>query len=108
MRSARATSPYFSALPITPLIADNSNGEYRSILTRSLETGENRRIHDNQRGRSRLILIGGGTFDRFSGLSSTEGPAINDAGQVVFLAILADGRRGVFVIEPTTLPIQIP
>jgi hypothetical protein len=24
------------------------------------------------------------------------------------LAILADGRRGVFVVEPTTLPIQIP
>ncbi len=52
--------------------------------------------------------LGGGTFDRFSGLSSTEGPAINDAGQVVFLAILADGRRGVFVAEPTTLPTQIP
>lgn len=49
-----------------------------------------------------------GTFDRFSGLSSTEGPAINDFGQVVFLAILADGRRGVFVVDPTTLPIQIP
>ncbi len=49
-----------------------------------------------------------GTFDRFSGLSSTEGPAINDAGQVVFLAILADGRRGVFVVEPTTLPTQVP
>jgi hypothetical protein len=49
-----------------------------------------------------------GTFDRFSGLSSTEGPAINDFGQVVFLAVLADGRRGVFVVEPTTLPIQIP
>jgi hypothetical protein len=52
--------------------------------------------------------LGGGTFDRFSGLSSSEGPVINDAGQVVFLAILADGRRGVFVVEPTTLPIQIP
>ena len=49
-----------------------------------------------------------GTFDRFSGLSSTEGPDINDAGQVVFLAILADGRRGVFVVEPTTLLIQMP
>ena len=52
--------------------------------------------------------LGGGTFDRFSGLSSTEGPAINDAGQVAFIAILADGRRGVFVAEPTTLPTQIP
>ena len=52
--------------------------------------------------------LGSGTFDRFFGLSSTEGPAINDAGQVVFLAILADGRRGVFVAEPTTLPTQIP
>lgn len=52
--------------------------------------------------------LGGGTFDRFSGLSSTEGPAINDAGQVVFLAILADDRRGVFVAEPTTLPTQFP
>ena len=61
-----------------------------------------------QRSRSRLILFGGGTFDRFSGLSSTEGPAINDVGQVVFLAILAYDRRGVFVVEPTTLPIQIP
>jgi len=52
--------------------------------------------------------LGGGTFDRFSGLSSTEGPAINDTAQVVFLAILADGGRGVFVTDPTTLPIQIP
>ncbi|MEE9173080.1 MAG: choice-of-anchor tandem repeat NxxGxxAF-containing protein [candidate division NC10 bacterium] len=52
--------------------------------------------------------LGGGTFDRFSGLSSTEGPAINDVGQVVFHSILADGRRGVFVVEPTTLPTQIP
>jgi hypothetical protein len=52
--------------------------------------------------------LGGGTFDRFSGLSSPEGLAINDAGQVVFLAILADGRRGVFVAEPTILPTQIP
>ncbi len=49
-----------------------------------------------------------GTFDRFSGLSSTEGPVINEAGQVVFLAILADGRRGIFVAEPTTIPTQIP
>jgi hypothetical protein len=49
-----------------------------------------------------------GIFDRFSALSSTEGPGINDARQVVFLAILADGRRGVFVVEPTTLPTQIP
>lgn len=40
--------------------------------------------------------------------STTEGPAINDAGQVVFLAILADGRRGVFVAEPTTLSIRNP
>ncbi|MFQ5741172.1 MAG: choice-of-anchor tandem repeat NxxGxxAF-containing protein [Acidobacteriota bacterium] len=54
------------------------------------------------------LPLGGGTFDRFSGLSSPEGPAINDAGQVVFLAILADGRRGVFVADPTTLPTQIP
>ncbi len=59
-------------------------------------------------GRTGDFPQGGGTFDRISGLSSTEGPAINDAGQVVFLAILADGRRGVFVVEPTTLPIQIP
>jgi hypothetical protein len=49
-----------------------------------------------------------GTFNRFSGLSSTEGPGINDVGQVVFLAILTDGRRGVFVVEPTTIPTQIP
>ena len=54
------------------------------------------------------LPLGGGTFDRFFGLSSTEGPVINDAGQVVFLAILADGRRGVFVAEPTILPTQIP
>jgi hypothetical protein len=53
LQTARAISPRFSnpslVLPITSLIAGNSNGEYRKTLTRSLETGENRRVHGNLR-----------------------------------------------------------
>lgn len=87
--------------PYSAVMAPSVNNSRSVVFRASLDVGGSGIFTGNDPVHDTVVCVGGSFFgSTVTALSLNPGRAINDSGQIVFSAVLADGKRGIFIARP--------